>query len=104
MENRNIRKIGQNLKYETIIFKNYDINLDGIFFDTMIAAHSIDSSLQSYSLDNLARRFLDYKMISYKDVCHFGLKRPPAETAKTLTPTGMAIRNLAIRNVVSQLN
>ncbi|MDC0897218.1 DNA polymerase I [Desulfobacterota bacterium] len=77
LENRNIRKIGQNLKYETIIFKNYDINLNGIFFDTMIAAHSIDSSLQSYSLDNLARRFLDYKMISYKDVTKVDKKSIP---------------------------
>ena len=43
----------------------------------MIAAHSIDSSLQSYSLDNLARRFLDYKMISYKDVTKVDKKSIP---------------------------
>ena len=77
LENESIKKIGQNLKYEFIIFKNYGINLGGIFFDTMIAAHSIDSSLQSYSLDNLTRRFLDYKMISYKEVTKVDKKSIP---------------------------
>ena len=68
LENPKIKKIGQNLKYEKLVFSNYSIDLKGIFFDTMIAAHFLDSSLQSYSLDSLARKFLDYKMISYKDV------------------------------------
>ena len=77
LEDSKIKKIGQNLKYEFLIFKKYGINLNGIFFDTMIAAHFIDSSLQSYSLDNLARRFLDYKMISYKDVTKIDKKTIP---------------------------
>jgi len=68
LESSDIKKIGQNLKYEYIILKNYGISLKGLYFDTMVAAHMIDSSLQTYSLDNLARRFLDYKMISYKEV------------------------------------
>ena len=79
LEDAKIKKIGQNLKYEILIFKNYGIKLDGIYFDTMIAAHLIDSSLQSYSLDNLARRFLDYKMISYKDVTKIDKKNIPFE-------------------------
>ena len=77
LEDSKIKKIGQNLKYEFLIFKKYGINLNGIFFDTMIAAHFIDSSLQSFSLDNLARRFLDYKMISYKDVTKIDKKTIP---------------------------
>ena len=60
-----------------MIFKNHNIELNGLFFDTMIASHIIDSSLQSYSLDNLARRFLDYKMISYKDVTQVDKKKIP---------------------------
>ena len=77
LEDKNIKKIGQNLKYEYMIFKNHNIELNGLFFDTMIASHIIDSSLQSYSLDNLARRFLDYKMISYKDITQVDKKKIP---------------------------
>ena len=68
LENEKIKKIGQNIKYEIIALSKYDINLLGVHFDTMIAAHFLDSSLQSYSLDNLSRKFLDYKMITYKEV------------------------------------
>ena len=68
LENEKIKKIGQNIKYEIIVLSKYDINLLGVHFDTMIAAHFLDSSLQSYSLDNLSRKFLDYKMITYKEV------------------------------------
>ena len=68
LENKDIHKIGQNLKYEKLVFNRYGIDFQGLYFDTMIAAHFLDSSLQSYSLDNLSRRFLDYKMISYKDL------------------------------------
>ena len=74
LENKDIHKIGQNLKYEKLVFNRYGINFQGLYFDTMIAAHFLDSSLQSYSLDNLSRRFLDYKMISYKDLTLKGKK------------------------------
>jgi len=74
LENKDIHKIGQNLKYEKLVFNRYGINFQGLYFDTMVAAHFLDSSLQSYSLDNLSRRFLDYKMISYKDLTLKGKK------------------------------
>ncbi|MBT3445467.1 DNA polymerase I [bacterium] len=77
LEDSKINKIGQNLKYEIIIFSRLGIKLSGIYFDTMIAAHCLDSSLQSYSLDNLSRRFLNYKMISYKDVTTLDKKSIP---------------------------
>ena len=66
LESSKIKKIGQNLKYEILVFKNYSINLGGIYFDTMVASHFLDSSLQSYSLDYLSRRFFDHKMLSFK--------------------------------------
>ena len=68
LEDQKIKKIGQNIKYEIIVLSKYGVKLSGIFFDTMVAAHLLDSSLQSYSLDNLSRRFLDYKMTTYKEV------------------------------------
>ncbi len=68
VEDNKIKKIGQNIKYEKIVLNNYGMELKGIFFDSMIAAHLIDSSQNSYSLDQLSLRYLDHKMISYKDV------------------------------------
>lgn len=68
IEDENIKKIGQNLKYEYVVLSKYNIELNGIYFDTMIAAHLIDSSKMSYSLDELSKTYLNHKPISYKDV------------------------------------
>ncbi len=72
IESEKIAKIGQNLKYEIVVLKKYGLNLNGISFDTMIAAHMIDSSRNSYSLDELSRLYLGHQMISYKDVTGTG--------------------------------
>ncbi len=68
LEKEEIKKIGQNLKYECIVLHNHGIDLNGIYFDTMLAAHLLDSSRTSYRLGELSRSYLSHKMISYKDV------------------------------------
>ncbi|KAB2831852.1 MAG: 30S ribosome-binding factor RbfA, partial [Candidatus Dadabacteria bacterium] len=87
-EDPDIRKIGQNLKYEIVVLERNGIMLKGISFDTMIAAHMLDSSRLSYSLDELSRVYLGHLMISYKDVTGSGKTRIPfdeveIEKAKT---------------------
>lgn len=72
LEDEKIKKIGQNLKYEIVVLERNGITLRGISFDTMIAAHMIDSSRQSYSLDELSKVYLEHRMISYKDVTGTG--------------------------------
>ncbi|MCZ6684684.1 MAG: DNA polymerase I [Candidatus Dadabacteria bacterium] len=72
IESEDISKIGQNLKYEIVVLEKYGLSLNGITFDTMIAAHMIDSSRNSYSLDELSRLYLGHQMISYKDVTGTG--------------------------------
>ncbi|HEY7534847.1 MAG TPA: DNA polymerase I [Thermodesulfobacteriota bacterium] len=72
IENELISKIGQNLKYEFIVLERNGLKLQGISNDTMLAAHLIDSSRLSYSLDELAKHYLEHKTITYKDVTGFG--------------------------------
>ena len=72
LEDKNVAIIGQNLKYELVVLAKYGVDLKGIDFDTMIAAHMIDSSRNSYSLDELSRFYLGHQMISYKDVTGSG--------------------------------
>ncbi len=62
-ENESIAKIGQNLKYDYQIFKNYGIKLANISFDTMIAAYVADPTARNFSLDELANRFLNQPTI-----------------------------------------
>lgn len=67
-EDESIKKIGQNLKYETEVLLNFGIILRGIEFDTMIAAYLIDSSRSHYNLDNLAESYLNYRTVHYKEL------------------------------------
>ena len=68
LESEDIKKTGQNIKYEMLVLRNHGVILRGIFFDTMLAAHLLDASRASYKLDELSRTELGHRMISYDDV------------------------------------
>jgi DNA polymerase I len=72
LENPDIHKFGQNIKYDAQVLKNYDINLAGLVSDAMIAAYVLDSSLRKYGMDALALLHLGHKTISYKEVTMTG--------------------------------
>jgi DNA polymerase I len=63
IESPAIAKIGQNLKYDCQIFKNYGVHMAGIVFDSMIAAYIIDPGTRRYSLDALALERLGMETI-----------------------------------------
>jgi DNA polymerase-1 len=63
LESLQIKKIGQNLKYDYQIFKNYGIVMRGIWFDTLIAAYLIEPGKRLYNLDALAQEWLNLKTI-----------------------------------------
>lgn len=63
-ENPDIPKILHNAKYEYQVLHYYNIRLRGIYFDTMIAAHLIDSS-QSVGLKSLVKLHFDYDMVEF---------------------------------------
>lgn len=68
IENENIKKVGQNIKYDYIIFKNENISLNGIYFDTMVASYLLDPSVRRHNMDDMAQYYLNYKTIKYSDI------------------------------------
>ena len=68
LENPDIKKIGQNIKYDWIVLKRHGLNLAGVVFDTMLASYLINPSKRAHSLDQIALDFLDYRSMSYEDV------------------------------------
>ncbi len=67
LENEKIAKIGQNLKYDIQILRNYDIGLKGEVFDTMLAHYLIDPET-AHSMDVMAQTFLQYRPIPIEDL------------------------------------
>ncbi len=65
--NRNIEKVGQNLKYDLHILKNYDLDVRGSLFDTMLA-HFILKPEQKHNLNVLAEQYLDYSMVKIESL------------------------------------
>ncbi|RJP23621.1 MAG: DNA polymerase I [Candidatus Abyssobacteria bacterium SURF_5] len=62
-EDETIKKNGQNIKYEMVIFARNGIDLKGIEFDTMVASYLLNPSKLSHGLDQLALEFLNYRKI-----------------------------------------
>lgn len=61
-ESDDIQKIGHNLKFDISMLKNYDIDVKGPMFDTMLAHYILEPDMR-HNLDALADTFLDYKTI-----------------------------------------
>lgn len=68
LEDPEVQKIGQNLKYDFIVLERAGVKLRGIGFDTMVASYVLDPGRRQHSLDFLAMTLLGHKMIAYQDV------------------------------------
>ena len=61
-ENESIMKIGQNLKYDLEVLRNYNVELKGLMWDTMIAHYLIQPELR-HNMDYMAEIYLHYQTI-----------------------------------------
>ncbi|MGH2575575.1 MAG: DNA polymerase I [Ignavibacteria bacterium] len=67
MENKAIRKIGHNIKYDMLVMKEHGINIENVGFDSMIAAYVLKPESQ-YRMDYLSEAYLNYKCIPITDL------------------------------------
>lgn len=66
-ENINIEKVGQNIKYDILVLRNYDIFVKGPLFDTMIAHYLLNPELR-HGMDYLCEIYLKYKTIHIEEL------------------------------------
>ena len=66
-EDENIEKVGQNIKYDLNVLSNYDIQIKGKLFDTMIAHYLIQPDMR-HNMDLLAEAYLGYKTVSIESI------------------------------------
>ena len=67
LEDKSIKKIGQNIKFDNIILKKHDINLEPLE-DTMLISYTLDAGVNRHNLDTLSELHLDHKTITFKDL------------------------------------
>jgi DNA polymerase-1 len=66
-ENEAITKIGQNVKYDMLVLKNYGIEVKGTLYDTMLAHYLIEPE-GKHSMDWLAQQYLNYMPVSITEL------------------------------------
>ena len=72
LEDANVPKTGQNLKYDVLVLKTYGIEVAGIEFDTILAAYLLNPGDRSLSLDTLARDYLKLPKIATSELIGSG--------------------------------
>ena len=66
-ENKETLKVGQNIKYDMEVLRNYGIEVQGPMFDTMIAHYLINPELH-HNMDYMAETLLNYKTIHIEEL------------------------------------
>ncbi|MDX5422638.1 MAG: DNA polymerase I, partial [Hymenobacteraceae bacterium] len=67
LENPNIAMIGQNIKYDILVMKNYKVGVQGPIFDTMLAHYLLEPEMR-HNMDVLAETYLNYSPIPITDL------------------------------------
>jgi DNA polymerase-1 len=62
-----IVKMGQNIKYDILVLRNYDMEVKGELFDTMVAHHLLHPGLKN-SMDFMAETYLNYSPVSIESL------------------------------------
>ncbi|NQT51187.1 hypothetical protein HQ576_04020 [bacterium] len=68
LENPNIRKGGQNIKYDMVVLANHGVELQGVAFDSMVESYLLDPSQRQHGLDFLAMKHLSFKKTPISDL------------------------------------
>ena len=71
LEDASVLKIGQNIKYDIIMFRRRGIDV-APYDDTMLISYDLDAGTGSHGMDDLCRRHLGHQTIQFKDVCGTG--------------------------------
>jgi DNA polymerase-1 len=74
LEKEQVKKVGQNVKYEWIVLKRYGIHLQGIQGDTMIASYLLNPTKHNHNLSEIAQEYLNRSVTDYKEVVGSGIK------------------------------
>lgn len=75
LENPNIKKIGQNIKYDIEVLANHHIQLNGVGYDTMLESYVLDSASNNHNMDNLALKYLGWRTVAFEDIAGKGVKQ-----------------------------
>ena len=86
LEDRDVKKVGQNVKYDMSVLARHGIHLAGFDYDTMLESYVLDSTATRHDMDSLALKYLSFRTIHFEGVAGKGkaqltFNQIPLETA-----------------------
>jgi len=75
LEDPSVKKIGQNLKYDAHVLRNYGLELKGMAADTMLMSYCLNSTATKHNMDDLARTYLGHECIEFEAIAGKGAKQ-----------------------------
>lgn len=80
LEDPAVAKIGQNLKYDAVVFRGAGVTLRGVAFDTMIASYLLDAGERTHNLDVLSERYLGHTTTKISELIGKGKNQKRIDT------------------------
>ncbi|MDH3891592.1 MAG: DNA polymerase I [candidate division Zixibacteria bacterium] len=80
LENPKVQKFGQNLKYDIEVLNRYDVSVDPVSFDSMLASYLLNPSGREHSLNFLALKHCDHNMQPISELIGSGKKQTTFDT------------------------
>lgn len=102
LEDVNIGKVGQNLKYDSHILANYQIDLNGITDDTMVKSYVLNSVATRHNMDDLAMYYLNHQTISFSDVAGKGKKQITFNQVSLEVSSPYACEDVIVTDLLNQ--
>jgi DNA polymerase-1 len=75
LENPNVKKCGQNIKYDMLVLRRHNVQVQGVDFDSMIAAYLVNPTARQFGIDALALEYLHMQKIPTKSLIGAGQKQ-----------------------------
>lgn len=96
LEDPQIGKVGQNLKYATIVLRSSGVELAGAEFDVMIASYLLDAGERNHDLDELAQRYLNHTTIKLAQLTGSGKSQKRIDEVPVVQASEFADQNADI--------
>jgi DNA polymerase I len=85
LEDETIQKIGHNIKYDQLVMRRAGVHLRGVAGDTMIAGFILDASQNSFGIDAMALRSINFKKIPTSELIGTGKNQTTMDCVDTTT-------------------
>ncbi len=75
LENPNKAKVGQHAKYDINVLSHYNIDVQGVKYDTMMESYILDATGSRHDMDTLANNYLNEQTVKFEDIAGKGAKQ-----------------------------